>query len=106
MSKLSKIIPKGSLWFIFFLALLIFLSSSIVAYMNMKDMLQTEKDISNVYKNMDYLEKLVSTIADAEAGRRGYFITGNSGYLTSYKSASSTIDTLYSKLRKDIEDNP
>ncbi len=106
MKKLSKIIPREALWVIFFLSLLIFASSSIVAYMNMKDILQTEKDIANVYKNIDYLEKLVSTLADAEAGRRGYFITGDPEFLNSYKTASSTIDTLYSKLKKEFEESP
>jgi PAS domain S-box-containing protein len=72
----------------------------------MKDIVKTEKDISEIYRNMDYLEKMVSTIAMAESGRRGYFITGDEEYLAYYKSASSTIDTLYSKLKKDIEDNP
>ena len=106
MKKILNIFPRENLRFVFYLGLLILLSTSVVAYLNMKDMMKTEKDITLIYRNMDYLEKMVSTIAQAESGRRAYFITGDEEYLSVYKSASSTIDTLYSKLRKDISDNP
>ena len=105
MSKLLNIFPRETLRFVFFLALLIFLSTSVVAYLNMKDMMQTEQDISSIYRNMDYLERMLSTMSDAESGRRAYFITGDEEFLNSYKTASSTIDTLYSRFKKDIQDN-
>src|SRR5436190_18245101 len=106
MKKLLNIFPRENLRFVFYLGLLILLSTSVVAYLNMKDMMQTEKDITLIYKNMDYLEKMNSTIAQAESGRRAFFITGDEEYLNVYKSASSTIDTLYNRLRNDISDNP
>ena len=105
MKRLVNILPREGLRLVFFLALLIFLSTSLVAYLNMKDMMQTEQDISSEYRNMDYLERMLSTMSEAESGRRGYFITGDDEFLNSYKTASSTIDTLYSKFKRDIKDN-
>lgn len=88
------------------IAIIILASSTIVSYLNSRDLLKTETGISESYRNLQRMEKLLSTMIDAETGRRGYFITEDPELLWSYNNASSTIDTLYAKIKSGTQDNP
>ncbi|QHT66874.1 PAS domain S-box protein [Rhodocytophaga rosea] len=50
-------------------------------------------------------EKLISAIKDAETGQRGYFITGDSTYLTPYVSGVDAMGHYLKELRRLTNDN-
>jgi PAS domain S-box-containing protein len=82
------------------IAIITLVSSTIVSYLNSEDIIFGENDVAESYATLQNLEKLLSTMLDAETGRRGYYITEEKEFLTSYKEASNTIDTIYSRIRK------
>ncbi len=88
------------------IAILILASSTIVSYLNSRDLVKTEMSIAESYRNLQRMEKLLSTMIDAETGRRGYFITDDPDLLESYNSASNTVDTLYTKIKAATTENP
>jgi CHASE3 domain sensor protein len=53
--------------------------------------------LSHTQNVIEHLEKLISTIKDAETGQRGYIITGNKAYLEPYKVAIGFINSLETK---------
>jgi PAS domain S-box-containing protein len=81
------------------IAILILASSTIVSYLNSRDLLRAENGIAESYRNLERMEKLLSTMIDAETGRRGYLITDDPDLLWSYNNASNTIDTLYTRIK-------
>jgi len=87
------------------IAILVLASSTIVAYINSRDMLRNEGDIETTYRTLKSLDKLVTTLLDAETGRRGYFITNDKEFLQSYNDASNTIDTLFTTIKNGITEN-
>lgn len=87
------------------IAILVLASSTIVAYINSRDMLRNEGDIETTYRTLKSLDKLVTTLLDAETGRRGYFITNDKEFLQSYNDASNTIDTLFTAIKNGITEN-
>ena len=51
------------------------------------------------------LERILSKISDAEAGIRGYWITGIEGYLAPYRDVKATTNFLYNTLIKQTTGN-
>src|SRR5205823_5180101 len=54
----------------------------------------------------DELDKLLSTIVEAETGQRGYIITGDEEYLQPYTKATSSINQHIERLKALIADEP
>ena len=52
------------------------------------------------------LDKLFSSLQDAESGQRGYVITGNRKYLDPYHRALRTVEAHLATLRRLTRDNP
>ncbi|MGA2669409.1 MAG: CHASE3 domain-containing protein [Ignavibacteria bacterium] len=82
-----------------FIGLLILISVNIVLYMNMRDLINTEKNLGSTFSNFDIIEKMRDDINDAETGIDFYHITGNKQYLQTYRDLSASIDTIYNELR-------
>jgi methyl-accepting chemotaxis protein len=55
---------------------------------------------------IDRLSELMSVMKDAEAGQRGYLLTGNDAYLEFYRGADTSIYNITKQLRDLIADNP
>jgi PAS domain S-box-containing protein len=51
-------------------------------------------------------QQLLSDVRDAQSAERGYIITGDEGYLETYRSASANIPRTAEKLLQLIADNP
>ncbi len=88
------------------IAMVILASSTIVVYLNSRDLLKNENSMSESYRNLQRMEKLLSTMIDAETGRRGYLITDEPELLWSYNNASNTVDTLFTQIKAGTKDNP
>src|SRR5689334_15149056 len=50
------------------------------------------------------LERILTTMVDAETGMRGYVITGQESYLDPYNFAITTIDRRMARLRQLLDD--
>jgi CHASE3 domain sensor protein len=56
-----------------------------------------------VLRNISAVEK---AILEAESGKRGYLLTGESSYLNSYNRSQADIPRLLEALRQTVFDNP
>ncbi len=88
-----------------FIALLILISTSYVSYLNSRDMIESEDKIAQTFRNLEQMQKLVSTLADAESGRRAFFIMERPIYLINYKIASKSIDTIWTYIKNNTSEN-
>ncbi|MCY1076069.1 CHASE3 domain-containing protein [Archangium lansingense] len=52
------------------------------------------------------LERVLSSVKDAETGQRGYVITGDESYLAPYSEAQGSLDTELARVRGLLADNP
>jgi PAS domain S-box-containing protein len=74
-----------------------------------EDWRQTRLDNSHGQQSRVVLEgvnKLMSSLKDAETGQRGYLLTRNPKYLAPYQSASAEIPTELTRLEKFFPKNP
>ncbi|MBD1939327.1 CHASE3 domain-containing protein [Microcoleus sp. FACHB-68] len=97
----KNIIPSG-----FSLALLILSGVSAISYQSMARLIDTFKWVQHTYEVQVTLEGLLSTIKDAETGRRGYIITSDKNLLKPYNAAIETINPRIQNLRELTADNP
>ncbi len=57
-------------------------------------------------EDMMLVNNVVTTITDAESSERGYLLTGNEAYLSSYNNASTSISNSFSEMRRLMQSNP
>lgn len=96
---------KQQVRILIFIALLILISTSFVSYLNSRDVIEAEDKIAQTYRNLEQMQKLVSTLADAESGRRAFFITEDAIYLKNYNTASKNIDTIWTYIKNNTSEN-
>ena len=68
-----------------------FLISGAVAYLNVQALRENQQKILHSHTVLVALDKLISTMQDAETGQRGYLLTGNEKYLTPYNEAVAAV---------------
>lgn len=69
----------------FALALLVVVVIALVSYKSTTDLLDTEARVTRTYAVLATLESIASSVADAQGGVRGYALTGDERFLTSYQ---------------------
>ncbi len=62
--------------------------------------------VEHTHLVIENLEKLISTMKDAETGQRGYLITGEERYLDPYTAAVGQADQILKDVRELTVDNP
>ena len=70
-------------------ALLFFAFSGAVSYSNVQTLKADNEKIVHSHEVITTLDALLSTMADAETGQRGFLLTGNEKYLQPYDAAPS-----------------
>jgi PAS domain S-box-containing protein len=95
---------KVRVGFVFMLALLILIG--VVSYQVTLKLRETELWEARIEAVLAKLEAISSQLKDAEAGQRGYLITGDEQYLEPYHAATQTIDQELGHLRALTADNP
>lgn len=75
----------------FSVALLVLAIIGVVTYRSMTFFIDTTKAVENSHVILRQLDLVPAHIADAEAGTRGFVITGNREYLAGYESARSAL---------------
>ncbi len=88
------------------LALMILLILGVVSYWNTSSLIETANLKVHTYQVLDDLEKVLSTLKDAETGQRGYIITGEEQYLEPYQTGTSGVNQAVQSLRGLTADNP
>jgi methyl-accepting chemotaxis protein len=77
-----------------------------IGYRNAKLLIETERWVTHTHQVRIELADLLSIMKDAEAGQRGYLITGEESYLEPYKAALAAVKTTLADVRKLTSDNP
>jgi CheY-like chemotaxis protein len=89
----------------FAIALAIFAYIGWLSYLNMTAMKQSIGLENQTYVVIHQFDTLLSAVADAETGQRGFIITGEDKYLEPYNSALGTISDRLASLRSLVK-NP
>lgn len=89
----------------FALAVVIVLVGNGLSYLTIRKLASTAEWVAQTQAVLTELEATLSTITDAETGRRGYIITGEEQDLEPYHAALPRIDPQLRRLREMTADN-
>src|SRR6266542_1998860 len=78
----------------------------LVTYWNTSRLIEASRLVEHARDVIGQLEVLFSSLKDAEAGQRGYVITGLPSYLEPYKSAVATVRPTLDQIGRLTADNP
>jgi PAS domain S-box-containing protein len=90
----------------FVAALLILLFLSIFSYLLFEKHIVSMKAVDHTHEVLHASKDMLARIAEAEAGQRGYILTGNEEFLEPFYVAIDRNNTLLAKLRRLTRDNP
>ena len=85
------------------LILLLMGTVSYVSYQNATRLIESAKKVRHTNEVLKTLTDVVSTMTDAESGRRGYILFGDEEELERYNSAVQSIDPKITQLRQLLE---
>ncbi|NJK74497.1 MAG: hypothetical protein HC942_10975 [Microcoleus sp. SU_5_6] len=77
-----------------------------ISYRSLTKQIATSQQSIHSKNVSEKLESILSLISDAQAGQRGYLLTGNKRYLEPYNTAIDNLDTEVRELRKLTADRP
>jgi methyl-accepting chemotaxis protein len=75
-----------------------------VAYRSTNRLIDASQQVSHTHEVLTQLERVISTLKDAETGQRGYLLTGAERFLEPYTAAVQSIDLDLKNARKLIVD--
>jgi PAS domain S-box-containing protein len=78
----------------------------LVTYWNTSRLIEASRLVEHTRDVIGQLEVLFSSLKDAEAGQRGYVITGLPSHLEPYKSAVATVRPTLNQIGRLTSDNP
>lgn len=88
------------------LGLLFFFLSGAIAYRNIETLGASNEAIRHTHMVLIALDDLLSATQDAEAGQRGYLLTGADNYLEPYRSATAAVGEKFDTVLNLTRDNP
>jgi signal transduction histidine kinase/CheY-like chemotaxis protein/CHASE3 domain sensor protein len=92
--------------FVGMLALLLaFLLGGLVAYVNTRTLRNDAQLVTQTHEVLSALDDVLSLTTDAEAGQRGFVITGNEQYLNPYDLAVQLINRRFDRIEALVSDN-
>ena len=87
-------------------AVLFFLASGGVAWLNLQTLRENNEKIVHSHQVILALDELLSHTQDAETGQRGFILTGNERYLEPYRIALATLPRKIDEIAVLTSDNP
>jgi len=96
---------KESTTAFFIMGILVLISSVTVAYLNSRDQLDINDYITDSYKRINAVDKINSSLSDAEYSRKGYQLFNDEQYIMNIDNSKLTIDTLIKNLRLGLKEN-
>ncbi|MBB6093568.1 two-component sensor histidine kinase [Povalibacter uvarum] len=88
------------------LCFLMLLVSTVVLVGMSRTAVRTDEWIAHTLDVKQALDVLLTTIGDAEAGQRGYLITGQAQFLVDFRAAHDSVPALVQKLRGLVAEDP
>lgn len=90
----------------FSLGILVLVASAWFSYSNANKVAASNRAVVHTYEVLVTTFEVVSNLGDAEAGARGYVITGNDEYLDAYRAGVGRIDAALANFKELTADNP
>jgi CheY-like chemotaxis protein/signal transduction histidine kinase/CHASE3 domain sensor protein len=87
-------------------AVLFFIASGTVAYMNVRTLRDDSQRIMHSHEVIVAMNDLLSSVQDAETGQRGFLLTGKDRYLDPYNAAVADVDARFNAIAALTRDNP
>lgn len=87
-------------------AIVFFLVSGVVAYVNLQDLREGNQKITQSHEVITALDELLSSAQDAETGQRGFLLTNNEKYLEPYSNALEALPTKLDEVAALSRENP
>jgi CheY-like chemotaxis protein/CHASE3 domain sensor protein len=76
----------------------------VFSYQSLKSRTETAGLLTTTLRVREELERLLSSVKDAETGQRGFLLTGDEGYLAPYSAARAEVPAEFALLRSMIRD--
>lgn len=89
-----------ALWGLIGVVCVLLLLSRFIFYRNVQTLNAQEKGVQHSQMVLTQIERLLSTLNDAEASQRGYILTGRESYLTPYLTARDQINQQMAQLQQ------
>jgi CheY-like chemotaxis protein/CHASE3 domain sensor protein len=86
-------------------ALAFFAVSTSMIYLNIRTLNHDTHTVAQTHNVLSALDKLLSTMKDAETGQRGFLLTGEASYRAPYDSAVSELPVLSGDVARMVEDD-
>jgi methyl-accepting chemotaxis protein len=89
----------------FSISMVIVLILGFVSYQSARGSLEASRQVTHSYDVLRQIERVLSTIKDAETGQRGYVLTGLDRFLEPYTAATTRLSGDIQDLRRLTSDN-
>lgn len=77
-----------------------------LAFRSINSLIRSEDWVDHTWQSIDQVERIMSSVKDAETGNRGYLITGDENYLVPYLSAKQELPKELLHFQQLTSDNP
>src|SRR5438874_7239840 len=99
--------PHRKRFVVAFITLLLFLGiNAVVSQRSTRKLIQNEQRVAHTYEVLANLDQTLALLTEAEAGQRGFLITGDEIYLTNYAEDLRRLPQQLQKLQQLTADNP
>lgn len=96
---------KRNLIFGFGASLFVLLLSSVISYLSILQLLDSQQWVEHTSQVSSSLENLISRMKDAETGQRGYLLTGEETFLEPYTGSKDDVFNFYNTAQQLTSDN-
>ncbi|UVT20329.1 MAG: CHASE3 domain-containing protein [Nitrospira sp.] len=86
-------------------AIVVMLVNATLLFLGTRQVFESADDVAHTHEVLAASEHLLSTLADAETGQRGYVITGVPAYLEPFQAAKARVQGSVDRLRLLTSDN-
>ena len=90
----------------YYLAILIIIALGIIFYYNSKKVITSGNHVTHTYAVMDKNQELLLDVMNFETASRGYLLTGNPSFITSYRQSLAQVEQNIVILLNLTKDNP
>src|SRR5438045_3586650 len=96
---------QKKIWILVILSVIILFGIGYFSYLAAIRFIDDRNQVSHTHEVLAKLEATLSSLKDAEAGQRGYLLTGDETYLEPYRATLAEINDQVSNLKALTADN-
>ncbi len=106
--KLSRLTGglRGRLLLAVGVPLLFAIGAGVALFFALRFAVSAQKEVSEADRRLALCERLLLVVVDGESSERGYALTGQLGYLTSFNDAAESWRAVLGELRAELADSP